>query len=207
MKKVLMLLIIPVIFASVTLAQGFTNEGIKVGLNFSNLRGSGAPSGSEYKKDFVVGGFITYSIDNDFAVQPEVYYTKKGYQVTRSYLGRSSDQTTLSIAYIEIPVLLKYTLAPKGKTTPGFFAGPAIGFKRSGKYKIKEGSQTQDGELQNITATDYGIVIGADWRIALSSGAVLIDMRYDLGFSNIVDTNPSPVAKNQTISILLGYSF
>ena len=211
MKKVLMLLVVSLIFVSVTLSQGLIAKGAKAGINFSNWSGSDAPSGWESKTGYTVGGFITYGVDNDFAVQPEVYYTLKGSQTTRTLMGTSYTSTvytsSVSIDYLEVAILAKYLLAAKGNTTPGLFAGPAIAFKRSGKYKIAGVSQTQNGELQNVADTDFGIVLGADWSIALSSGAVLIDVRYDLGLSNIALTNPSTTVKNQVFSMLVGYSF
>lgn len=72
------LVLLTLFFASVS-AQGLTGKGLKGGLNIATLTGDDVENeGKKSKLGLCAGGFITYSINDIFAIQPEVLFTMKG---------------------------------------------------------------------------------------------------------------------------------
>lgn len=194
---------------------GLTGMGVKVGLNMSNMYGDDV-EGTDMKLDFGVGAFLTYNFMAQFAVQPEVLYMRKGskeeaFGVTAKW----------SIDYIEIPVLLKYGFPMEGKIKPSLFAGPAVAFIMSSKFKVEnEEIDAKDG----MKSMDIGIVFGGGLSYQLTSVALTLDVRYTLGMTKFVDHEEfnklegtehieviqypeDPDVKHNNISIMAGVSF
>ncbi|MEP7170517.1 MAG: porin family protein, partial [Bacteroidota bacterium] len=103
--------------------------GIKGGVNFSNLYAKDAEN-SKMRTGFNVGLFAKLPLTNHIAVQPELYYTTKGAEIT--YNNIFVDGTAgFHLNYIELPLLIV------GNITENFnvHAGPYAAFLINGKVK------------------------------------------------------------------------
>jgi len=187
--------------------------GAKGGLNISNLSVD-APDdpdfGFDSQTDFLVGGFAQFAFGQHFAVQPEVFYSKKG--------ARSRDEdpaTTLNLNYVEIPVLLMTRLASRESPLyPILYAGPSVSFETRCQVTGEEDGVSVSldcddsllgGELQTAK-TDFGIVFGGGFEILYSRLTVQLDARYNLGLTNLNDAaDASEVSvKSRGWSFMLG---
>lgn len=189
-----------ILSAIAVMAFGFANAqetkfGVKAGLNIANIGGD-----IEENKSLVgfhVGGFAEIKLSEKFAIQPELLYSAQGVK----YDGDGDAKTTLG--YLNIPVMAKFYVADKFSLE----AGPQIGFLLSAKDKFEEDGISVDLDTKDAyKSIDFGLNFGAgyDFTENLSAG-----VRYNLGLSNIADTEDSDDFKinNSVFSISVGYKF
>ena len=181
MKKIILTL-------AVVFAFGYANAqkakfGVKGGLNIATLTGDVEDASSLI--GFQIGGFAEIKISEKFSIQPELMYSSQG---ASSDLGGD-----LKLDYINIPVMAKFYVAKSFSLE----AGPQIGFLVSAKA---DGEDVKDF----VSSTDFGFNFGAgyDFTEKLSAG-----LRYNLGLSNVDDSDSGDSIKNAVISITLGYKF
>ena len=184
------------------IAQSTFQMGIKTGLNFSNVYGDDIRLAVR-KTGFVIGGFVSFNINEMVSIQPEILFTQKGYDVTRDDFLTAKDNARIN--YLEIPVLLNVALV-RGETV-GFevFTGPAIAIKVSGNAETETfvvASQPFPPEI--IKSFDLGLALGS----RLNLGIIFIEQRFTIGLININD-NPASSGRfrNKVFSVSGGVYF
>lgn len=204
MKKFFTLVFI--IFAFVSFSRAQVLLGPKVGLNISNIHGADAGS-PDSKTGFAGGIFFMYQFSNMFAVQPEVYYTMKGAKEKESFQGYTLE-ATVSLDYIEIPVLLKLIVPlPGSPFHPVIFAGPAVGFNTTHKVKIEFEGQSAEEDIPNVNSTEFSLVFGGGVGFPVADNELGIDVRYNLGLTTVDDSDDPYDVKNNVISINAYFGF
>jgi len=219
MKKLLILAIgVVLLLAVAAWAQeptgGKLSYGFKAGFGMATFSGSDAEPGAgvdkKYRTGFGGGGVLGFHLAPSISLQFEALYLMKGvkYQATT---GDSME--TIKLDYIEVPITLHVAPAMEGKVKPRVFAGPFFGFLLSAKDKAEGFADPADnGEVDVKDACktiEFGLTIGAGVDFGMNKGAVTIDLRYDLGLSEIADSagGPAPNWKNSGIFAMLGYRF
>jgi len=188
MKRLAIVLVL--LFATSVFAQGLA-FGVKGGINYATLSGDDVVDAS-YKLGFAAGAVAAFDVMDMLVIQGEVLYSMKGAE----YEGDISTDLT----YIEIPVLIKYTIPMEGMIAPNLFIGPSLGILLS--------AESNDVDIKDATkTTDFGIVFGAGADFDLGTGKVTVDARYNYGFSSIDDTAAELDVKNGGISVMVGYLF
>ncbi|MFI5218873.1 MAG: porin family protein [Bacteroidia bacterium] len=153
--------------------------GIKGGVNFSSLYTKDVEE-TKMRTGFNVGLFAKLPLTDYFAVQPELYYTTKGAEIT--YNNTFVNGTAgFHLNYIEVPLMFV------GNITANFniHAGPYAAFLISGKVKNESNIDFFDFE-ENIDTDDYntfeaGLAIGA----GIDLKAVSLGVRYNHGLTNV----------------------
>ncbi len=255
MKKMLtFLIVLSFLMTSVVSAQSSMDFGFKFGGSrakmsvdaedstyftwidsvFSSLAGS-VEIDSDARIGLVGGVFLSINVSPTFSIQPEILYSVKGVEkkVRYNFMG-TPYETVLQIetAYLEIPVLLKYKFPSEGKIRPSLYAGPALGFNLSGKFKLEEGNEgafaTNLGErdILNLKSTEFSGVLGGELGIAMGNTTLLLDLRYTQGltkaFEDASNQGQDPItgdwafvspsgeadnSKNSSFSLSIGVSF
>ena len=205
MKKLFTVLFIIVSFTSISLPQ--MHLGLKAGLNISDLvitDPEEEATNFDTKLGFVAGAYFNYQFNKLFAVQPEVYYTAKGAELKDEY-----NDLTLSLGYIEIPILLQFIIPiNKASLKPYLIAGPAAGFNLSAKAEYRENGQTTEEDWKdNVESTEFSLVFGGGIGFPLGNNEIRLDVRYLLGLSNIGKDIGSATIKNTAINFNLFYGF
>ena len=195
--KIILIVISILLISSAVYAQGITAKGIKGGINIATFTGDDVED-AESKIGLVFGGFVSYAVNETFCIQPEVLFTMKGVK----FSGQGYD-VIQSLNYIEIPILAKLNIAMDGNAQPNLFFGPAIGLNLSATYKFESDFGDDDGDLEDVSPMDFGIVFGG----GVEFGKILIDARYDMGLTSIDDSSENFKVKNSVISIMLGMLF
>ncbi len=203
--------------SSLASAQGITGYGLKFGLNLASISEDWSADwdgvDSKMRMGFSAGGFLTYSINEMFAVQPELLYTMKG---AKWEWADEDWQDEEKLAYLEMPVLAKVTIPTKGMIAPNLFAGPALGILLTAKYKEEWDSESEEYDIKDdMKSTDFGLVFGAGVEIGMPHSAITVDGRYTLGLTNTCEPYTDPETgeeeecdeKNGVISFMVGYSF
>ena len=192
MKTCSIFLILTLAFTLNANAQG-TAYGIKGGVSLASFSGDDTDE-LDTRTGFMIGGFVTFPMGSAISIQPEVFYAQKG----TKFDDLGSD-VTFKLDYIDIPVLFKYTLAGEN-ATPYFLFGPYIGFN----ITSERSANGQSVDLDNVASTDFGLVFG----IGVNFQKFLLEVRYDMGLSNIIDDDTDPDSLNNTaFHLMLGYSF
>lgn len=216
MKKLIVLVIVVGFMFTFTQNVYPDGYGIKGGMNvakISNLEDEDEliVAGFKTKNGFIFGCFYRFDLNNNLALQPEVYYSMKGTQASGSGViygyGYSYD-LSIEINYLEVPVLLKYKILPKGNYTPSLFAGPYVAFQMSTKasatVEVEGVTQTEETVMDEVKSIDLGVTVGGSLGIKMGSGSIILDLRYSLGLTKIADDTD---AKNSSFTLMLGYAF
>ena len=189
--------------SSSVFAGGLTGKGVKGGLNFANFHGEDTEGMNlNSKMGFCAGGFITYSINDVFAIQPEVLFTMKGTKWDTGY----GATITYSLNYVEIPVLFRLSMPNQRSVRPSLFVGPYLAIKLSSKATLESGGVSVDLDWgEDVKTTDFGVVVGGGVDFALGSRPVTVDARYTLGLTSFYEA-PDDL-KNGVLSVLVGFLF
>jgi hypothetical protein len=194
-KKAILLGVLMSLLASGAFAQDF-HLGLQVGANVSSLTGEDVATyvsgGSLTNKIGAVGGVILQlDLSAMFAISLEPYYTQKG------ILTSSGGDTTFDLAYVSVPLMLKYYI-PLGPVKPSIQAGGSVSFNTLANA-VNDGGTTA---LTDIAATDVGVIAG----VGLEIDKFLINIRYEIGLTD-VSTDPAVLVQNGTLSAMIGYFF
>jgi hypothetical protein len=179
--------------------------GAKAGLNIANIGGDDADN-TDSKIGLVLGGLMSYQFSDMFAVQPEVLYTMKG--ATDEGGGT---EYTLSLNYIEIPVLLKFLIPIQGSGSivPAIYAGPSIAFNVSAESESESQGRTTTTDLDDwVSSVDFGLAFGGSIAFDIgSANQIGADVRYTLGLSSVEDAGLDADIKNNVFSITAFFIF
>jgi hypothetical protein len=201
MKQSIAVITLLVLLAGSSQAQvGF---GVTGGVNFANVGGADVPSSAKSITGFAAGVYADISIPFLFSIQPQVLYSRKGFydEETVSILGTPyTVKATAHLDYIEVPVLIKYTL-PVPIVNPALFAGPSVGILMSAKVKGEvAGFPSQETDIKSsTTSTDFGLVFGASANIAI----INVSARYTMGLTTL-DKEGSSKTYNRVWSLMVG---
>ncbi|MBU0984429.1 MAG: PorT family protein [candidate division Zixibacteria bacterium] len=207
MKTFAILLVALLALALTAVAQdqvtGITAKGFKAGLNLANHHGSDKDDNHSTRTGFAFGAFMTYAFSPQFAVQPEVLYTQKGYEWDDGVWTETG-----KFDYIEIPVLVKFNIPMDGHLEPTFYAGPAVGILMNAKVDWEtEGESGTEDVKDSTKSIDFGVAFGGGFNMAMGAQTLTFDVRYILGLAKIDDrTDPADV-KNAVFEFMLGFGF
>jgi hypothetical protein len=176
--------------SATSFAQTF-QLGIKGGVNVSNFTGGNFENiDKKSLVGFHAGGFVSFFLGDNFAIQPEVLFSSQG-----AKLESAGQKQNLKVSYINVPVMLKY------RFNGGFYleAGPQIGFKVNEK--------TDDMQIDDFAkSTDLSVAGGLGFH---SSSGLGIGARYTAGLSKVGDFdtgNIDPDFKNGVIQVSLFFT-
>lgn len=219
MRKLGYLLVTPLLVAfmgSPADAQTSLSAGVKAGIDFANWGGD--VQGTDSKTGFAGGAFLGVDLHPYFRLQFEGQYVQKG----------TSDQEEgitldFKLDYIEFMVPATLTIPIEGsQITPRLYAGPALAVEVSCGLTGDDGSTTVDincDELSEATegllpdletkSVDFGVFFGGGLDIAIGNGALMLDVLYNLGLTDINDSTAELAGeiKNENIQIMAGYRF
>ncbi|MBP3193555.1 porin family protein [Natronogracilivirga saccharolytica] len=203
----LAILLVTMLFVRPAQSQ-LLDYGVKGGVNFSSITET---DNSDMLTGFHFGGFVNIRPPlSPISIQPEVLYTRLGtnFEIIPSPgvndLEPDVIEETLTIDYLQIPVLLNYYLPLPGPLGPKLFAGPYVGFKMDSEY---------DSEINDIDLTDqlndldFGLVFGAGTDISLLLATVHVEARFMLGLESVYTEDFDNDERNRAIMLSAGIAF
>lgn len=185
--------------------EGF-GFGFQAGWSLSHISGDTFDS----KSGFIGGITATIPVFGNFYVQPEVNFQQQGGKYTRQFIVGDIvyNAVQLDMNYLNIPVLLKYRIAP---TNLSIYIGPQVGFKLSAKEKLNDGNSF---DFQNTKNTDFSGVYGLEYFFRLpeeKNVAFVVNARYITGFTTFAryaySNMPEDNYRNNTLAVTLGFRF
>lgn len=158
--------------------------GIKGGLNFANVNVEDADDDAfDNLTSFHLGALAHIHMTDRFALQPELFYSGQG--------AKDGDDK-LKLGYLNLPVLGQVMFGEGFRLQ----TGPQVGYLMSAK-------NNDDDIKDEFNKIDFSWVFGAGYLTSMGIG---IDARYNLGLSNINETDAIKV-KNRVFSVGLFYQF
>ena len=112
---------------------------------------------------------------------------------------------TMKLAYVSLPVLLKYHLTPSFSL--GF--GPQIGYLSSARNEYvaqvysEEDLIFKDDIKSRLNKFDFALAFNLEYKLMRKRG-IHIGIRYYLGLTDIIKNNPGNSVRNSVIQINLG---
>ncbi|HRG21127.1 MAG TPA: porin family protein [Saprospiraceae bacterium] len=186
--------------------------GVRIGANLANASVSGDDEG-EFKMRPGFSAGLFYQIQSgSLTIQPEINFAQQGTKFSFDFLG-SKVESTFTMNYIQVPILVKYGFGDMEKLNFFVEAGPYLGMG-IGKAKAEtcvdggdcETEETEYGsDEEQIKNPDFGAQFGAGVNINKN---ISVDVRYVLGLSNLVNNATDDESwKNNAINIGVGYKF
>lgn len=204
------------------MAQTTPSFGVKAGVTSSAMKGEAIDNlnglldftqdriTTNNKTGFFAGGYVTIPVSSQFAIEPALYYSQKGYEMKgelnikgAEFLGINA-RAELASHYIDLPLLLKGNFS-------GFqvFAGPQVSYLAKADLRTKAGVVGFNVLNKKMDATeqfnrwDAGITGGIGYQF---KNGPSISASYDHGLSR-ADANKNLNAYNRSIKVGLGFSF
>lgn len=176
-----------VVSAAAVSAAGIS-VGARVGLMETKI--SQAPESWDdalgFRAGFTGGAFMKYDINDRFGIQPEIFYVQKGVDATL-YEGLVDVGATLSIDYLEIPLLAVYSFTQVPHVTPYIYAGPSFSYVLSSELSASAFILSADIDFSSFThTTDFSIIAGGGFEIPADALTLLFDVRFMYGFTNVI---------------------
>ncbi|PIQ21059.1 MAG: hypothetical protein COW65_11365 [Cytophagales bacterium CG18_big_fil_WC_8_21_14_2_50_42_9] len=165
--------------------------GIKGGFNAAMLRNS-AGNETELKPGFHAGGLAHIHLIDNFALQPELFYSAQGGKTISN-----NNETNTNLHYLNLPVLAQYMF------NNGFRiqAGPQIGLLLKARQEVNDNNESN--VIQYYRTTDFSLPVGVSY---VGRSGLGIDVRWAFGISNINDVgNRKPEVQNSVGQIGLFY--
>jgi hypothetical protein len=198
MYKMLIALVVFLTLAAGVTAQeksiGLTSKGVRSSLNLSSATGADAV-GAKTMVGFGAGAFATYTFVPGFAIQPEIWYTMKGFKF--DWLG---EETELKFTYVEVPLLAKVSVPLQGQIKPNVFAGPSFAYLLTAEWGNLDFSE-------EVKSTDFGLTFGAGVDHGVGSALLSLDVRYTFSLDSYDDTEDAEEWKHTNLQLVLGYAF
>jgi hypothetical protein len=182
--------------------------GVKAGLSVASYKWTDSAASNGLTRP-VFGVFFALNLNKTFAIQPEIYYLTHG--------GTSTFDADLSTykyvdtyKYIHVPVLAKLRFMPDKKLTPVIFAGPAFDLLLSANYKYYVDDVLEwDKNIKSfLNKTNISVVFGGGLEYKLDKLRLILDVRYDLGLTNIDGSDdPTDELKTRALLFMVGVGF
>ena len=183
--KLFLSLFAALLFSQVMMAQ--FHVGLKGGANIIKIDGMSFKD--QFRYGYHVGGFAEIGLGDKLGLQPEVLFNQVSTTVDSNYKHIyqdvfNSNQSTVKLAYLSVPVLLTYKLIGNFLSLQ---AGPQFGILiNQDKTLLQNGGDA-------FKKGDFSMVAGAQVKLS----AIRLSGRYVVGLNNINDIDNQDQWKSQ----------
>jgi len=176
------------------------NYGIQAGTNFAVQ----SPIADYFNNEDIrtglhAGIFVEYDLKPKWTLKAEINYDQ---------LGSKSSTVTNKFDYVNIPVMINYSIGKSDLTDLTFdlYTGPYAGYllKAESKTKTTEADFTKDLK-ENTNNLTGGVILGFGLRYPVKEKKLMFDVRLGLGLAPYDKNDYEP--KNKYFGISLGYEF
>ncbi len=181
-----------------------TGFGVKAGTAVSNVFGKDVYD-QKFRAGFSYGIFMTYGFGRTFAIQPELLFVMKGSKYVNG-TGLEAYRETMSLEYVELPILAKVYLPLSRSFRTHVFAGPAPALNIRARVDASFAGESQQETLDNIMGVDVGLAAGAGIEVPIRGGWITFDVRYTAGLTTLSKEADDDI-RNGALSFLFGYVF
>lgn len=199
MKKITIALMCMIMATGIAMAQKQFTFGPKIGVDYTHYWGKDVQHGGQL--NYQAGLFMEYRFTDKLSVAPEVVFAAQGGKFDTVLFGIKHSYTD-HVNYINVPVMLKYYVAPSFSID----FGPQVGFNVYSKStdKLDDGTHqasTVTDEKDATESVDFGLGLGMTYNI---TNDVFVQGRYTMSMTSVFKGGE---AKNGNAQIAIGYRF
>ncbi len=204
MRRIVFFFLLPLLAIAGPAHAQALSFGVRGGANIANadVKGSFFTQDPGNLTAFHVGLLGRVDISRYFALQTEVWYSRKGFD-------KGPGDVALKLTYFEIPVLavLKYP----ARISPHVYAGPVLGLESSCRVSTAidddvDCEQASEGAPRTKGA-DSGLIFGGGVSLTAGPGALLLDVMYNLGLTDLSEVSGEiDSIKTRTWYLSAGYA-
>ena len=219
MKRITLLSFLGFMILPTIVKPADCNElGFKAGISHSRAGISGEIPWMTFKSIQDVSAGVYFSLDifgERLGLQPELNYTIKGFDA-REMDGAEEVSSKYKISYLEFPVLVYYRIPLHGNLRPRLFFGPYLGLPQKVTEVQRAFGSTEKRDVgSNLKEHDAGLVFGGSVGYPLGSLEIRLDVRYNLGMTNIsrditqvaYEFQEGDTIKNRALTLTVGVGF
>jgi Outer membrane protein beta-barrel domain len=198
-RRALNLGLVALFFLPAGLAAQMT-VGIGGGIVSATLTGDDTEELSS-KIGISLNGWLAIPINEKLSFVPGAAFIQKGFDA-------SDDDASLTLSYIEFPLLVSAALAgEEGSTGFHVFGGPTIAFEASCSFE-SDGNSEDCGEDDNRRKVDVGALVGAGASIPAGERlTVFINAGVEFGLLNLLTEDDADTARNRALFLSAGVAF
>ena len=204
MKKIVIALMCTILATGAAMAQEKFTFGPKIGVDYTHYWGENVEHGGHL--NYQAGVFMEYRFTSKFSIATEVVFAAQGgkYDFKRNIEGIDVElKETDHVNYINVPVMLKYYVAP----ALSIDFGPQVGFnvysKNTIEGKVEKLKEKETTDMKKYTKTvDFGLGLGLTYNI---TEEVFIQARYTMGLTKVFNVDDD--SKNGNGQIAIGFRF
>lgn len=199
MKKVIFTLIASVVVSSAAFSQ--VGYGVKAGLNISKFKSDfdGDTETTDNRLSAHFGGFLVTSFSDKLALQPEFVISMEGGKDEYSDAGIDVKET-YKYTFINIPVLLRYTVVENFN----LYAGPQIGINVGAKLEVEFDGDAEEDDIEDVSPLSIGLGFGAGYYVTEN---IELGVRYNAGLSNLYNGDESEDFSYRINTIQIGVAY
>ena len=187
MKDILILTAV-LLFGCIKVSGQEVTFGAKIGGNYAMVTGDNSNT-LDPLTAVVVGAMAELKFTEKISFQPEVIFSRQGFK---------SDELTLKIKYVNLPLIAKYYVI-QGLSIE---AGPQVGFQT---VAIAETPIGMYDARRNIKRFDLGVNAGIGYKL---DNGLNFSARYNHGFTNINKYVGEKISnQNAVVQVTVGYFF
>jgi len=209
-RAICIISLILVLLAGQALAGGL-GKGIKAGISYSKVTNDNVGD-SDHKAGVAAGVSVSYDLLPGITLQPELLYVQQGGRWDVNVLDGgaivSNAELTWQLNYLQVPVLARVNLPLLGAFLPTLIAGPALSVKTASTYELEEGdAMISSGDVDDLASTDLSLIVGVGFKVGAGPAGFVVDARYNLGSTNLNDTDSDVTINNRGFQVLAGFQF
>ena len=198
MKKIAIALMCTILATGAAMAQKQFTFGPKIGVDYTHFWGEDVNHDGQL--NYQAGLFMEYRFNDKVSIAPEVVFAAQGGKM-KWVDGVIGVNTTYNLNYINVPVMLKFYVAPSLSIDLGPQLGVNVYKKATDKWTY-DGKDLKDTyELNGVKTVDFGVGLGLTYNIAKD---VFVQGRYTMGMTDVFENSK---AKNGNAQIAIGYRF
>ena len=184
--------------------------GLKAGGALTRVAysGSGADDFNDNINDdigYSIGIQAVFGINDFIAIQPELLYINKGYELPQSIAGQPQVVTD-NFDYVQLPVLASLRLPLLRVFTPKLLVGPHLAYKIGGNKVTDRGNdnESENHRAENFNPIDFGFTLGAGFDVGLESFTLNVELRYELGLVPVDSRDTDLNYTHNQVGFMLG---
>ncbi|MBN1884791.1 MAG: PorT family protein [Candidatus Krumholzibacteriota bacterium] len=155
----------------------------------------------DWRTGFIGGLFLEYAITGQIGIRPELLYATRGVEASL-YDGFVDVDLDAAFSYIELPLLLTWTIAETERFRPFLRAGPCFCYRLDAEVDVSVLLFSAGVDFTDLThTTDVALIAAAGCEIALGPGYLIVEGRFHRGLTNVILSGDFEInGSRQTIS-------
>ncbi|MEJ2541166.1 MAG: outer membrane beta-barrel protein [Gemmatimonadota bacterium] len=158
------------------------------GIAASTFGGEDA-EGADTRTGLHIGASWAFSFSRALGLRVGLDYTQKGAGGEGEIVGVGEGEAVLEVEYLELPLLLQYSLLEGSSVGLHVLAGPVVSFETGCTGRVSLAGETFSGDCGEETEDlDLGVAAGAGFSLPVASPVdITLEALYNFGLRSLND--------------------